>query len=225
MNHRILMAAAALVCTLGLALPLKAEKKGILVTQHTGVLVAGNNGYQVNPTGDIVEFSYNTDLGGLLTVVNYTFTRKTGKVTIGKIPAEFFPADADGIEIVGLERNIALVLFTTAGGSRIYMTFNLRATDATPRPSKTNVEQHVALVGELCAISGPYIVSYRYADDTYAVLRSIQVYNHNWKVNANKGIDDKYGALATLNQPVQKHYVGVSPDPDPDRRIISVLKP
>jgi hypothetical protein len=225
MNHRMLMVGAALVCALGLALPLKAEKKTILVAQHTGVLVAGNNGYQVNPTGDIVEYSYNTDLGGLLTVVDYTFTRKTGKVTIGKIPAAYFPVDADGIAIVGLERNIALVLFTTAGGSRVYMTFNLRATEATPRPSKTNVQQRVALEAELCTISGAHIVSYRYADDTYAVLRSIRVYNHNWKVNANKGIDDKYGALATLNQPLQKHYVGVSPDPDPDRRIVSVLKP
>jgi hypothetical protein len=225
MNHRLVTIGSTLLCVLGLSLSLKAEKPNILVAQHGNVLVNATNNYQVNPSGDLVAYTFATNLGGALTVVEYTITKKSGKTILGQIPAEYFPVNADSVEFVGLERNIALLLFTTSDGSRVYMTFTLVATNANPRPSKTNVIQHVALDNERCTLSGSRILSLRYADDTFEVLRSIRVYNHSWTATASKGIDDNYGALAALNAPIYKYYVGVTPDGDPERVTVSILRP
>jgi hypothetical protein len=225
MNHRLITIGSTLLCILGLSLPLRAEKPNILVAQHTNVLVNATNGYRANPRGDVVDYSFAVNGDSLLTLIEYNLRKKNGKVIQGRIPAEYFPVDSSTVEFAALERNIALLLFTTRGGTRIYMTFNLVSTDATPRPSKNNIVQHIALDEEVCTLSTSRIISYRYEDDTFAVLHSIRVYNLSWTVTTSKGIDDKYGALSALNPPIQKHYVGVVPEGGPDRYTINILKP
>ncbi len=164
MKRRVL--GAAIVCVLALGVTAFAEKKNIVVKNYSSVLVNATNNYQVNGQGDIVTYSFAKDNTGIISAIYYTYTKKSGSNVLGqigpgtRITDNFLPANTVSFEIVGLERNIALCLFTNNLGSRIYMVFRLVNKYATPTPNRTNPISHVALVNELCSITSNQVLSY-----------------------------------------------------------------
>ena len=164
MKRRVL--GAAIVCVLALGVTAFAEKKNIVVKNYSSVLVNATNNYQVNGQGDIVTYSFSKDDTGVITAIYFTYTKKSGTDVLGqigpgtKITDNFLPANSVSFEIVGLERNDALCLFTNNLGSRIYMVFRLVNKYATPTPNRTNPVSHVALTNELCSITNNQVLSY-----------------------------------------------------------------
>lgn len=217
----------ALLCVLCFTLVAKgAEKSTIIVKTYTNVLVDATNGYVVNPQGDLVTYNFSTGAGGELNRVTYTFYRKKGDSYNGEIESTYFPANAVDIAFIGLERNSALVLFTTLAGDRVYMMFRLRKTESHPTPSKTDFTQKVVAENEECSLSKNEILLKSYSTDARTNLIGIQIFNHKWKSRDNKGIDfnPTHGVLTPINPPVEKYYKGVI-DRGGNLYDIQILKP
>ncbi len=164
MRKRVIAALTACVFALGFSS--FAESASILVKTYAGVLVNETNNFQVNVTGDIVKYSFAKDDNGIITAIYYTFTRKSGASQLGQIGPgpvvtdNFIPADTVAFEIVGLENNAALVLFTSNVGIKTYMLFRLASIYATPTPNRVNPARHIALANEVCSLTSTQILSY-----------------------------------------------------------------
>ena len=203
-----------------------AEKSTIIVKTYTNVLVNATNGYVVNPQGDLVTFNFTIGGGGTLSRLTYTFYRKTGVAFNGEIEPEFFPTDASDVSFVALERNIALLLFETLAGDRVYMIFRLHKTTTNPTPSRTDFTQKTVGDNEECSLDKNRILLKTYATAARTSLIGIQVFTHHWKSVNNKGIDynPTHGVLTPINPPIDKYYKGVI-DRGADLYDIQILKP
>lgn len=188
-----------------------AEKSTIIVKSYSNVLVDATHNYAVNRQGDLLTYSFSTDGGGVINQITYSYYRKAGSSYTGEIETIYLPADASDMTIVGLERNVALILFDTLGGDRIYMVFRMLVTNATPTPSKTNFTQKTVADNQTCSITTNQVLLYNYVDNTFADLLGITVYTHHWKAVNNKGIDynPSHGVLTEINPPIEKYYKGV----------------
>ncbi|MCX6986033.1 MAG: hypothetical protein NT118_14985 [Lentisphaerae bacterium] len=168
--------AAVIVCVLCMGVTAFAEKKNILVKTYLNVQVDELNNYQVNSVGDIVTYTIAKDNFGIITTIRYTYTKKSGSSVLGeigpgpKITDDFIPANAISFEIVGLERNVALVLFNDDSGNKIYMVFRLASKYATPTPNRVNPIQHIAIGNEICSITSSQVLSYI---DNPAVVKTV----------------------------------------------------
>ncbi len=168
--------ATLIACVLVLGVTTFAESKTILVKTYTNVLVNDTNNYQINCTGDIVTYSIAKDINGIITAIYYTFTRKSGTSVVGQIGPgsvatdNFIPANSVAFEIIGLENNASLVLFTDNVGTRIYMLFRLANKYATPAPNRINPVKHIALANEICSLTSSQILSYL---DNPAVVKAV----------------------------------------------------
>ncbi len=175
---KVLMVAVAL-CMFGSSSVLKAERKDILVKTYPDVLVNATNNYQVNGTGDIVMYAISKDDLGIIKYIYFTYKRKSGtgevkgQIGPGSKPTDnFIPVNSVSFEIVGLERNIALCLFTNNVGERIYMVFRLLNPNATPTPNRTNPTYHGALQNEICSITNTQVLSYLHNPEVVKVITS-----------------------------------------------------
>ena len=172
-----LIFAALTACVFAFGLTTFAENKNILVKNYPNVVLDETNNFQVNSAGDIVTYTYAKDINGIITAIYYTYTRKSGTSVLGQIgpgPAgtayNFIPANTVAFEIVGLERNAALVLFTDNVGTKIYMIFKLGASYAGPTFNCVKPYKHIALPNEVCSLTSTQVLSYLYIN---AVVKSV----------------------------------------------------
>ena len=172
-----LIFAALTACVFAFGLTTFAENKNILVKSYPNVLVNDTSNFQVNSAGDIATYNFFKDDNGIITAIYYTYTRKSGTSVSGRIgigPAgksyNFIPANTVAFEIVGLERNAALVLFTDNVGSKIYMIFKLAANYAAPTFNCVKPINHIALANEVCSLTSTQIISYL---DIPAVVKTV----------------------------------------------------
>lgn len=168
--------AALTACILAFGVKTYAESLTILIKTYPSVLVNDTNNFQVNSAGDIVTYSLAKDLNGIITAIYYTYTRKAGTSQLGQIGPgsvatdNFIPANSVAFEIVGLERNAALVLFTDNVGTKSYMIFRLASKYATPTPNRVNPIKHIALANEVCTLTSSQVLSYL---DNPAVVKTV----------------------------------------------------
>ncbi len=173
---RKVILATVIASVLAWSLTSFAEKKTILVKEYAGILVDDTNNFQVNGAGDLVTYSYAKDGFGVITAIYYTYTRKAGTALNGQIgpgpliTQDFIPPNSVAFEIIGLERNVALVLFTDNVGSKIYMVFRLNNKYANPTPNRTNPVKHIAVANEVCSITSTQVISYL---DNPAIVRTV----------------------------------------------------
>jgi hypothetical protein len=172
-----LIFAALTACVFAFGLTTFAENKNILVKSYPNVLVNDTSNFQVNSAGDIATYNFSKDVNGIITAIYYAYTRKSGTSVLGEIgkgPAgksyNFIPANTVAFEIVGLERNAALVLFTDNVGSKIYMIFKLAANYAAPTFNCVKPINHIALANEVCSLTSTQIISYL---DIPAVVKTV----------------------------------------------------
>jgi hypothetical protein len=172
-----LIFAALTACVFAFGLTTFAENKNILVKSYPNVLVNDTSNFQVNSAGDIATYNFFKDDNGIITAIYYTYTRKSGTSVSGRIgigPAgksyNFIPANTVAFEIVGLERNAALVLFSDKVGSKIYMVFKLAANYAAPTFNCVKPINHIALANEVCSLTSTQIISYL---DIPAVVKTV----------------------------------------------------
>ena len=152
MKKRVLI--ATVFCVFACAFIAGAAEKGnIIVKTYTNVLDDASNGYAVNSTGDLVTYAFSTNAGGELSRFTFTFTRKSGNAYNGEIDPTYFPTDAADATIVGVERNIALILFNTLAGDRVYMVFRLHKNNTYPTPNKNNFTQKTVADTEECSLT------------------------------------------------------------------------
>jgi len=188
------------------------EKKTIVLKTYTNVLVNATNNYAVNRQGDLLTYAFATDAGGVVTRITYSYYRKSGASYAGEIEAQYLPTNASDVSVTGLERNVALILFTTLAGERVYMVFRMNKDTAVPKPNKTNFTQKTMGVNETCSMTTKnQILLYTYKTAAMTDLLGILVFNHNWIIRNNKGIDfnPSHGILTAINPPMQKYYKGV----------------
>lgn len=203
-----------------------AEKATIIVKTYSNVLVDASNGYVVNPQGDLVTYNFATDGGGTLNRLTYTLYRKTGVAYNGEIEAAYFPTDASDVTFVAMERNMALLLFETLAGDRVYMVFKLNKNNTYPTPNKNDFTQKTVAETEVCSLDKNRILLKTYATAARTNLIGIQVFTHRWKTVNNKGIDynPSHGVLTAINPPMNKYYKGVI-DRGGDLYDIQILRP
>jgi hypothetical protein len=172
-----LIFATLTACVFAFGLTTFAENKNILIKSYPNVVVNDTSNFQVNSAGDIATYNFSKDDNGIITAIYYTYTRKSGTSVSGRIgigPAgksyNFIPANTVAFEIVGLERNAALVLFSDKVGSKIYMVFKLAANYAAPTFNCVKPINHIALANEVCSLTSTQIISYL---DIPAVVKAV----------------------------------------------------
>ena len=188
-----------------------AEKSDIIIKTYTNVLVNAANNYAVNTKGELLTYYFGTDSGGVVNRITYTLYKKDGKSHTGEIDTQYLPTDASNVTVTGLAKNVALIMFDTLAGERIFMTFKMKKTNAVPLPNKDHFTQKIMGPTETCSIDNQRILVFTYTTAAMTDLIGITVFNHSWKALKNKGIDfnPTHGVLTELNKPIQKYYKGV----------------